>query len=344
VWEEKAHRARREIVALAGSGIGVGPFYRAAIALVDAAVPGDLACWALIDPESLRLTAMVNGPVAIPAEYEPRLAEAESRPDEPYSFADLAARRITVSRSADRDAAARDRGLRFASVWRPLGIDEEARVQFLDGPACWGAAGIVRTGSGFSDREAEFLAAVAPALAAATRLAVRAERSTTGNGDGTAVLVLDRGGAVVSRTPGVDAWRARFDGSTPGRFEALLALIAGGARSSSSGAFRSRFRDAEGRWLVASAMPLLGGEEEQLAVTLRGASAGDLVGIRMLAAGLTERERAVCDLVLAGRSTGQIARALFISENTVQDHLKRVFVKTGVRSRRELASDLRPAA
>ncbi len=175
MWEEKAHRTRREIVALAGSGMGVGAFYRAAIALVERQVPGDLACWALIDPERLLLTAVVNGPVPIPAEYEPRLADAEYRPDEPYSFADLARRRVVVTRSAERTATERDRSLRFASVWRPLGITEEVRVQFLDGTTCWGAAGIVRTGSGFADREAEFLAAVAPALGAATRLVVRVE-------------------------------------------------------------------------------------------------------------------------------------------------------------------------
>jgi DNA-binding CsgD family transcriptional regulator len=344
MWEEKAHRARREIAALAGSGVGVGAFYRAAIALVDAHVPGELTCWAMIDPESLLLTAVVNGPVEIPAEYEPRLADAEYLPGEPYSFADLAARRVTVARSAERDAAGRDRSLRFASVWRPLGIDEEVRVQFLDGAACWGAAGIVRKGVGFSDREAEFLAAVAPALAAATRLVVRAEAAPSPDEDGPAVVVLDRSGSVVSHTPGADAWRMRFDGLAAGRFDTLLALVATGARSSPTGAFRSRLRDADGRWAVMRATPLLGAEEEQLAVTIEAATALDVLRIRLLAAGLTEREREVCDHVLAGRSTEQIARALFISANTVQDHLKSVFAKTGVRSRRELAGELRPAA
>jgi DNA-binding CsgD family transcriptional regulator len=74
------------------------------------------------------------------------------------------------------------------------------------------------------------------------------------------------------------------------------------------------------------------------------ATAHDVLRMRLLAAVLTEREREVCDHVLAGRSTEQIARALFISANTVQDHLKSVFAKTGVRSRRELAGELRPAA
>jgi DNA-binding NarL/FixJ family response regulator len=44
--------------------------------------------------------------------------------------------------------------------------------------------------------------------------------------------------------------------------------------------------------------------------------------------------------VLLGRSTAEIAAALFLSAWTVQDHLKKVFDKVGVRSRAELASRL----
>ncbi|MCU1611732.1 MAG: LuxR family transcriptional regulator, partial [Pseudonocardiales bacterium] len=61
-----------------------------------------------------------------------------------------------------------------------------------------------------------------------------------------------------------------------------------------------------------------------------------------VAYGLTSRERDICREVIAGHSTADIAGRLFISANTVQDHLKSVFSKVGVRSRGELVARLRP--
>ena len=117
--------------------------------------------------------------------------------------------------------------------------------------------------------------------------------------------------------------------------------MAAGARASPSGSFRARLRDARGHWAVLAASPLIGGDEDQIAVEIEQATGERLLGMLLEAYGLTSREREVCREVIAGRSTAEIAARLFISVNTVQDHLKSVFAKVGVRSRGAVAR-LRP--
>jgi DNA-binding CsgD family transcriptional regulator len=55
---------------------------------------------------------------------------------------------------------------------------------------------------------------------------------------------------------------------------------------------------------------------------------------------LSQRETDIALIVLRGLSTSEIAAYLFISACTVQDHLKSIFEKVGVRSRRELATEI----
>ncbi|WP_052664792.1 LuxR C-terminal-related transcriptional regulator [Nitriliruptor alkaliphilus] len=55
---------------------------------------------------------------------------------------------------------------------------------------------------------------------------------------------------------------------------------------------------------------------------------------------LSGREREVAGLVARGLTTGQISRELFISQNTVKQHLKRMFQKLEVHNRAQLVAAL----
>ncbi|WP_426986277.1 AAA family ATPase [Pseudarthrobacter sp. Y6] len=57
---------------------------------------------------------------------------------------------------------------------------------------------------------------------------------------------------------------------------------------------------------------------------------------------LTAQEQSVAELVAAGATNKEAARALFLAEKTVQYHLTRIYGKLGVRSRSELAARFRP--
>ena len=65
------------------------------------------------------------------------------------------------------------------------------------------------------------------------------------------------------------------------------------------------------------------------------------IGGRRREEGLTPAERRVAALVAEGHTNREVAAALFLAERTVTSHLSHVYAKLGVRSRTELARQLR---
>jgi DNA-binding CsgD family transcriptional regulator len=77
-----------------------------------------------------------------------------------------------------------------------------------------------------------------------------------------------------------------------------------------------------------------------IALTITPATSAERSSLFLAAHGLTPAQRRVAELILQGRTTAQIVVELRISAHTVQDHLKGVFDKVGVRSRRELVGTM----
>ncbi|RSM86019.1 LuxR family transcriptional regulator [Kibdelosporangium aridum] len=330
MWEGLADGARRDIAALVKAGLGVAELHAAAIAVVDRVVPVDLACWASLDPDTTAISSMTSGVNRIPEQYEPLLATFEYDGHEPNTFIELARRPDPVARLADVSHSGR-----FNEVWRPLGLKAELRTMFRIDGTNWGAAGMVRS-SQFSDREVEFMAAVAPALAAATRIAARTGASAGGEA---AIVVVDAQGTPRAVTAAAQQWQAELDLIAPGRFSVMLRAVAVGAQA--RGTFRARMRDSCGGWILLQGSKLISdADTSETVVTFDRASGMDLLGVLFAAYGLTTRERDICHEVIAGRSTSDIAARLAITAHTVQDHLKSVFGKVDVRSRGELVAKL----
>ena len=66
----------------------------------------------------------------------------------------------------------------------------------------------------------------------------------------------------------------------------------------------------------------------------------EIASLLVQAYDLSQREREVLLLVLRGRPTYDIAQRLCIAPYTVQEHLKAIFAKVRVRSRRELVGQV----
>ena len=82
------------------------------------------------------------------------------------------------------------------------------------------------------------------------------------------------------------------------------------------------------------------GPDARTAVMLEPARPTELAPLVADAYGLTDRERAVTELVARGHATAEIAARLHLSAHTVRDHVKAIFGKAGVSSRGELVARL----
>jgi DNA-binding NarL/FixJ family response regulator len=93
-----------------------------------------------------------------------------------------------------------------------------------------------------------------------------------------------------------------------------------------------------GAWLSLSAARMAAAEPAaaDIAVTIEAASPAQRLDLFSRAYGLSPREIDVLTALATGSDTRGLASALYVSPNTVQDHLKSIFAKTGTRNRRML--------
>ncbi|WP_244894076.1 response regulator [Planobispora rosea] len=114
--------------------------------------------------------------------------------------------------------------------------------------------------------------------------------------------------------------------------ESVFAAIRAGARG-----YLTKDTDAEGLAFALSVVAEGRAQfDPEVQRRLAEAATGAVTGSRRasrLPDGLTPREAEVLRLIAAGRSNGEIAGELFISEATVKTHINNLFAKAGLRDR-----------
>jgi DNA-binding CsgD family transcriptional regulator len=322
-------------------------FWDEAAEAIARCVPHYLApCWFTLDPSSLLATSHYDHGVI--SELPPEWLALEYREDDVHKMADVARSEGGVSTLHAATHGDPSRSLRWSTCIQPFGADQEMLVALRtsDGEA-WGILSLYREpGQASFDREdAEFLRAVAPHLAEGARRGLLMGEAAEPDGpDAPGLLVLDASWEVESMTPGVERWLEALPGGArdaqaklPPSVLAVAGRALGSTEQRTAGEVAlCRVRARDGRWLVLHGAPLVAPGATRVAVIIESAHPARISPLLMSAYGMTEREGDVTRLVLRGDSTAQIADALCISTHTVQQHLKSVFEKTGVHSRRDL--------
>ena len=349
-----AERARRQIARLCHGGMDAPALLAAVAEVVRPVVGYDGAFWATTDPATVLVTgAYVQD---LPRETAPMVYENEYLHDDVNRFSRLArgVRPVGTMSEATEGELARSRLHREVGMYSGF-VGDNLKAAFVAGGFCWGACGLTRADPHlhFTQADVSFVASVCGHIGEGLRAAILLEAVSTGGGSGHSevpgVLILagDRLRSMNGSGAGMlEELAGDFGASSADRLPSAVLAVAGaagriGGEGATTESARAVLRTRSGRWLELHGVRLesVGGGSE-VAVILEPARPPRLAEVVMSAYGLSARERQVAQLVISGASTAEASTALRISPYTLQDHLKSIFDKVGVRSRGELTAQV----
>ena len=338
---------RRRFLRLLHRNLDLAAYFVAADQALAELIEFDSSCWLSLDPSTMLPTSHFTR--QIDTDHLMELAANEFLQDDVNKFADLARAVPPVGILSEATAGHPEQSSRFVSVLNPHGYGEgdELRATFLDGASVWGCVAIHRRQGWFDDRDANLVAVVSPYIGEGIRRAILVTALKTDTGaDSPGLILLHSDNSVESMTPAARRWLGDLIDTT-GNTSALPLVVlslAERARMVVDGVIdevaKVRVPRRNGGWFLMHASLLAGDSEGPVAVVISPATQPEISTLIVEAHGLSKREREVARLVFAGLATQEIADALHVSSYTVQDHLKAIFAKVGVHSRRELVAQV----
>ncbi len=340
--------AQDQIATLASRGLDLKAFWDESAEAVSSVIPHfKVPCWFTLDPASLLVTSHYDH--GLLPEFPPEWLAREYYGDDVQDIAAVARSErgiSTLHEAAGGDPSGSPRWQANMEV----GGDQELLVALRTPTGeAWGLLALYREPGQpqFEADELEFLRVVAPHLAQGARHALLLGEATEPEGpEPPGLVVLNEDWSIDSLTPGAERWLCELsdgDWQDQNRLPPSVLAVAGRALRTAEGervageVAVSRVLSSEGRWMILHGAALVaGGGGRRVAVIVEPAHPARITPLLMAAYNLTDREQEVTRLVLCGDSTAQIAERLCVSPHTVQQHLKSVFEKTGVASRRDL--------
>ncbi len=329
--ERRAHRLVHSELELEAFCLGFDHLLREVL-------PYDVAAWSTHDPASgLNTSCTMSGLPKDPAR-EATLFRHEFVDGEPASYLSMIAQRETTAVLSEITGGEVDRAGRFRGLLSVFGVTDELRAICWDGDTAWGSITLYRTGGTFSPADATAVAGLTPHVATGLRLTLLRTAASRPEAvdEPPGILEVHPDGPVTAMTGPATTWL-----ELGGQELATAARIVASAirqRPDWQGATsRLTLPDARVLSLHASSISERDGA---VAVIVDRARSAQLSGLLVDAYRLTPRQREVLGLLLLGRSTGEIAAHLGISEHTANDHRKAIYRAVGVASRGELAARL----
>jgi DNA-binding CsgD family transcriptional regulator len=242
-----------------------------------------------------------------------------------------------------------------SAVWRQVqsrfAVVDVASVVFRDQFGIWSFLDLWRDqrGGSFARADVDYLTELTAPVTAAFRRCLAATFTEPIHAPaqlgGPVVLLLDPDLNVRAQTADTDRYLRLLvppdEGRSPvpaGAYNVAAQLLAAEAGINHAPA-SARVHASGGGWLALRAARIGDHDTSQpqdVAVTIEKCGPLERADLFARVHGLTRRESDVLGRLAAGDDTRRAARALRVSEYTLQDHLKAIFDKTGLRDRRSL--------
>ncbi|MFB7470377.1 helix-turn-helix transcriptional regulator [Kitasatospora sp. NPDC056184] len=349
-----AQQAMEGLRELAGAGLTAEKVFRRADELLRTLLEYDAVCWHSADPATGLVTSVLSDDLSL-TEFETAV-HLEVWADDVATFPAIrrsgvraeTLSRVTGGRPAD--------SVRFREMIAPAGFGDELRAVFDAHGGMWGCAAFMRAADRgpFLAQQRELADLAARHLGNALRachvppVGADGRRETEPGGgpedEGPAVVVLGPANRPLALSGPAEelldrlADPSRTSLGVPTAFAVAAEQARRAARGLAVPQSKIRVQDSEGRWYVLHGSPLKGGSEGEVTVVAAPATPADAMPLYLSAYGLTAREQEVALLLVRGCDTRDVSRLLAMKPYTVQDHLKSVFAKAGVASRRELVA------
>ncbi|HWC12482.1 MAG TPA: LuxR C-terminal-related transcriptional regulator [Acidimicrobiales bacterium] len=334
------------------AGLDVASFLDEASAALASAVPNENHLngpyWYTLDPESRLITSDYGGDGCELDTSE--VMRWEYLDDDVNKYAEVLRHPCGVQTLHEVTRGKPERSRIYREYMAVEGIAQEMLVALgTSAGEFWGTVRLNRLPGQpeFDPEERAFMAAVAPDLAEGIRRGlVVGEARDPDRPDAPGLIILDADGEILSLSDSATRWIERLqDRSTRGSLPASIASAASAAVACARGENPHAestvlVRSVDRCWVSVHGTVIGVGRTPKPAVIVEPAHPDRITPLLMAIHGLTPREQEVTRLVLQGRSTSQLANRLGISPLTVQQHLKSIFEKVGVRSRRELVGAL----
>lgn len=338
---------RGQVMRILHRDLDLRAFFAEADRVLARLVPFDSSCWLSTDPATHLPTSHFSREFG--ADHLLQLAANEFLEDDVNKFCDLGVAPRPVGILSEVTGGDPRASRRYVTVLAPNGYEhgDELRAVFREGEAMWGCLAIHRRTSDFEPREAALISTLGPLLAHGIRRAIlRTAVTHQIDTDAAGLILLAADDSLESITPTARRWLGELEDATAASTPVPLIVtsVAHRARAGVSDITAelasSLVPRRSGGWLRIDASLLDADPDGRVAVILHPAREPEVASVIVAAYGLSAREREVTRLVLQGRSTEEIANQMYVSAYTVQDHLKAIFDKVGVRSRRALVAEL----